>query len=70
VTSFVNLQDFLDPSDDLMGGWVGWLVEVDNTVLLEDINGTVSGRVSARKGSEVRCFHVQLVEVLKEQKDS
>jgi len=65
VTSLLNLQDFLDPGNDLMGRGVGWLVEVDDTILLQDVNGTVGGRVTARKGSEVGSFHVELVEVLK-----
>ena len=53
VTSLVNLQDFLDPSDDLVGGGVGGLVEVNDTVLLKDVDGAVRGGVSAGKGSEV-----------------
>jgi len=64
VTGFVNLEDFLDPGDDLMGGRVGGLVEVDHTVSLEDIDGTVSGGVAAGKGSEVGGLHIELIEVL------
>ena len=64
VASLVNLQDFLDPSDDLVGRGVGRLVKVDHTVLLEHVNGAGRGRVAAGKGREVRRFHVKQVEVL------
>jgi len=64
VTGFVDLQDFLDPSNDLVGRWVRWLVKVDNTVGLKNINGTVSGGVAAREGSEVRRLDIELVKVL------
>jgi len=64
VTSLVNLQDFLDPGDDLVGGWVRGLVEVDDTVLLQDVDGTVRGGVTARERSEVGSFHIEFVKVL------
>ena len=66
MTSFVNLQDFLDPGDDLVGGWVRGLVEVDDTVLLQDVDGTVRGGVTARERSEVGSFHIEFVKVLEE----
>ena len=41
MASLVNLEDFLDPGNDLMGRGVGGLVQVDDTVLLEDVDGAV-----------------------------
>ena len=64
MTSLVDFEDFLDPSDDLVGGWIRGLVEVDHTVLLEDVDGSVGGRVSARQRREVGCLDVELLEVL------
>jgi len=64
VTGLLDLQDLLDPGDDLMGGGVGWLVEVDDTVVLEDVDGSLSGRVAAGEGGEVVGLHIEFVEVL------
>ena len=64
VTGLVDFEDFLDPSDDLVGGWIRGLVEVDHTVLLEDVDGPVGGRVSAWQRREVGCLDVELIEVL------
>jgi len=68
VTSLVTLEDLLDPRNDLMRGRVARLVKVNNTVLLQDINGALRGRIAARKGSEVGSFDVQFVEVLQEER--
>jgi len=35
VTGLVDLENALDPCNDLVGGGVGWLVKVDDTVALE-----------------------------------
>ena len=43
MARLVNLENFLDPGDDLVRGGIGGLVKVDDTVLLEDVNGAVSG---------------------------
>ena len=64
VTGLLDLQDLLDPGDDLMGGGVGWLVEVDHTVVLEDVDGSLGGRVAAGEGGEVVGLHIEFVEVL------
>jgi len=64
VTGLLDLQDLLDPGDDLMGRGVGWLVEVDDTVVLEDVDGSLSGRVAAGEGGEVVGLHIEFVEVL------
>jgi hypothetical protein len=65
VTSLVTLEDLLDPGNDLMRGRIARLVKVDNTVLLQHINGASRGRITAGKGSKVSSFDVQFVEVLK-----
>jgi len=38
-----DLEDLFHPSDDFMGRRVRGLVEVDNTVVLEHVNGAVGG---------------------------
>lgn len=64
VPCLFNLQNLLDPGNDLMGRGVGWLIKVDDTVVLEHVDGTVSRRVAAREGRKVGCFNVELVEIL------
>ena len=64
VARLVDLEDFLDPGDDLVGARVRRLVQIDHTVLLEDVNGSISRRVATRQRCEVRRFDVELVEVL------
>ena len=38
MASLINLQDSLDPGNDLVTTWVRWLIKVDDTVLLEDVD--------------------------------
>ena len=64
MASLVDLENFLDPCDDFVRGGVRWLVQIDHTVLLENVNGSIRWRVAARQGREVRSLDVQLVEVL------
>ena len=64
MARLVNLEDLLDPGDDLVGGGVRGLVQVDHAVRLQHLDGPVRGRVAARQRREVRRLHVQLVEVL------
>ena len=64
VTSLVHLEDLLDPGDNLMGGWVGWLVKVDDTVVFVHINWTSCWGISAWQRGEVARLDVELVEVL------
>ena len=42
VARFVDFEDFLDPGDDFVRGWIRRLVQVDHTVLLQDVNGSIS----------------------------
>ena len=42
VASLLDLEDLLDPSDNLMGGWVRWFVKVDNSIVLMHIDWTGS----------------------------
>ena len=64
MTCLVNLEDFLDPSYYFMGGWVRGLVQVDHAILFQNINGSISGRIAAGEGREVRRFHIELIKVL------
>ena len=64
MSSFVDFEDFLDPGDDLVRRGVRWLVEVDDTVGLKDVDGSIGRRVATREWCEVRRLDVQLVEVL------
>ena len=34
VTSLFNFKDFLNPSNDFVGGWVRWLIKINDTVIL------------------------------------
>jgi len=43
MACFFDLKDLFDPSDDFMRRRIRGLVEVDNTVVLEHVNGTVGG---------------------------
>lgn len=64
MTGLFNLEDLFDPGNDLVGGGVGWLIKVNNTVVLKDVNRALGGRVSTGKGSKVGGLDVELVEVL------
>ena len=64
MAGLVDLEDFLDPGDDLVGGRIGGLVQVDDAILLEDVDGTVSWRVTTGKRCEVGRLDVKFVEVL------
>ena len=64
MTCLIDFQDSLDPGNDLVGTWVGWLVEVDHTILLEDVNWPVQGRVSTWQWSEMIGLNIQLIIVL------
>ena len=67
VTRLVNLEDFLDPGDNLVRWGIWRLVKVDYTVALEHVDGARSGRIAAREGSKMWCFYVKLVKILVEQ---
>jgi hypothetical protein len=67
MTSLVNLEDFLDPGHDLVGGGVRWLVKVDNTIGFQHVDGAVCGRIAARQGGEMRRLDIELVKVLRTQ---
>ena len=64
MSCLVDLKNLLDPGDDLVGGRIGGLVQVDDAILLEDVNGTVSWRVTTGKRCEVGRLDVKFVEVL------
>ena len=64
MACFVDFEDFLDPGDDFVGGWIRRLVQVDHTILLQDVNGSICRRVPARQRGKVRRLDIQLVEVL------
>lgn len=64
LTSLVDLQDALNPGDDLVRGGVRGLVQVDDTVSLEFGHRAGRGGPAAGQGREMVGLHVQLVEVL------
>jgi hypothetical protein len=64
VSGLLDLKDLLDPGNDFMGRRVGRLIEVDNTVMLELVNGSLVRRESTGEGSEMAGFHVEFLEVL------
>jgi len=68
VTGLLDFEDLLDPSNDLMGRGVGGLVKVNDTVMLELLNGSLGGGESTGEGGEMASFHVQFLEVLEEQR--
>ena len=59
-----NLQDSLDPSDDLVGTWVRWLVQIDHTILLQNVNWSVQWRVTTWEWGKMIGFHVKLIVIL------
>ena len=42
-----HLQDSLDPSDNLVRTWIRWLVKVDHTILLQNVNWSIQWRITA-----------------------
>ena len=64
LTSLVDLEDALNPGDDLVRRGVRGLVEVDDTVSLELGHGAGSGGPAAGERGEMVSLYVQLVEVL------
>jgi len=65
VASLIDVEDLLDPGDNLVGGWIRRFVKIDAAVVLQHVNRTVGRRIAARQWREVGSFHVQLVVVLK-----
>ena len=53
MAGLIDFEDFLDPSDYLVGRRIRWLIQVDNAVLLKHVNRPVRGRVAAWQRSEV-----------------
>ena len=68
VAGLFDLEDFLDPRDNLVTGGVARLVEIDDAILLEKLNRTLQGGVTARQRCEVVGLHVQLVIILEKER--
>ena len=64
LTSLLNTENSLHPGDDLMRRRVRGLVEVDDTVALELVQGALGGRPAAGQGREMVGLDIELVEVL------
>ena len=64
VACFVDLEDFLDPGDHFVTARVRWLVQVDDAVGLQHVNGAICWRISTGEGRKVARFNVKLVEIL------
>lgn len=64
MTSFLNTQDTTDPCDNFVGGGVGGLVQVDNTVTDVVVNVALQGRATVGDGGVVAGSDVEFVVVL------
>jgi len=64
VTCLLNLKDLFDPGDDFVRRGVRGFVQVDDTVVLENVDGPLCGGVAAGQRCEVIGFDVHAVEVL------
>lgn len=63
-TSFVDFEDPLDPSHDLMGRGIRRLVKVDDSVLLVLLKGSVGGRPPVGERGEVVGLDIKFIVVL------
>lgn len=64
MTSLFNLENFLDPSNYLVGAGVRGLVKIDDSVLLKNINRSSNRGVSFGERGEMVRFHMKLVIIL------
>jgi hypothetical protein len=64
MSSLLDFENLLNPGNDLMGRGVGWLIKVDDTVVLKLLDGSLCGRETTGEGSEMASLHVKLLEVL------
>ena len=64
MSGLLDLKNSLNPGNNLVGGWVRWLIEVNNTVLLKNIDWSVQRRVSTWKWGEMVGLNVQFIVVL------
>jgi hypothetical protein len=68
VTSLLTSKNALDPSDDLVRGRVGGLIEVDDTRADVLLKVALQRRAAIRDGSEVTSANEKLLVVLKEER--
>ena len=68
MASFFNAEDALDPGHDLVGGWVGGLVQVDAAVAHVLPPRALQRGVSRGDGGVVASADVQAVIVLEEER--
>lgn len=64
MSSLLNLENFLDPGNYLVGAGVRWLVKIDDSVVLKNVNRSGNRRMSFGKRGEMIRFHVKLVVIL------
>jgi hypothetical protein len=67
VSGLFNIEDLLDPGDDLVGAGVGGLVHVDDSVLEVLLEGALERSVAGGDGRVVRGEHIHFVVVLQQQ---
>ena len=65
MARLIDFEDLLDPGDDFMGAGVRRFVQVDHSILLQDVEWAFCGRKSAGQRREVGGFDVQFIEMLK-----
>ena len=68
MAGLLDFENLFNPSNDFVRRRVGWLIEVNHTVVFENINGSLGGRVTASKRGEMVSFHIEFVEVLNNKK--
>jgi len=57
-------EDLLDPGNDFVGRRVGWLIEIDDTVLDVFFNGSLKRGVALGNGGVVAGLGVETVVIL------
>ena len=68
MAGLLDAQDALDPGDDLVGGGVDGLVQVDAAGLDVVLDGAVEGRGAVGQGCVVVGSDVEFVEVLEQER--
>ena len=61
MSGLLNIQDFLDPRDDLMGAWVGRFIKIDDTIFEIIFDGSFEGGGSGWDGSVVIGAYIHFV---------
>ena len=66
MTGLFDFQNASDPGDDLVGGGVGRLVNVDDAGADVVLDGSLQGRAAVWDGGEMGRSHIELIPALQE----